>query len=45
MCFWHSELLVRVGQRVKGGASILAELPQGEREVVVFAEAELVGAP
>jgi phosphatidylserine decarboxylase len=40
----QSELLVRVGQRVKGGASILAELPQGERDVVVFAEAELVGA-
>jgi phosphatidylserine decarboxylase len=41
-----SSLRVKVGQRVKGGASVLAELPETERATIeILAEAELVGTP
>jgi phosphatidylserine decarboxylase len=40
-----SDLRVRVGHRVKGGASILAELPEPELATKFEADAELVGAP
>ncbi len=40
----ESDLRVKVGNRVKGGASVLAELPPGEREIEFATEAELVGA-
>lgn len=40
-----SDLRVKVGQRVKGGASILAELPEADLTAKLEADAELVGAP